>query len=160
MNPINPTTGLADTTLVEQAMKATVRSYKGGAHALGIHLNKSPGVLSNEINPSQPHHKLGLLDAVAIMHLSQDFQILKAIAACVNHSIVHLGDFAATCDTELLDIYAQWHAEIGDVSREVSAALADGRITRDEFHRIRKEGMEQIHFFFEFLARVEALIDE
>ncbi|WP_422452456.1 phage regulatory CII family protein [Endozoicomonas sp. ALC066] len=160
MNPLNPKTGQPDTTLVEQAMKATVRNYKGGAQALGAHLNKSPGVLSNEINPSQPHHKLGLLDAILIMHITRDVQILKAMAACVNHSIINLGDFSATCDTELLNMYARWHAEIGDVSREVSAALSDGRITRDEFHRIRKEGMEQIHFFFEFLARVEALIDD
>ena len=143
-----------------QALKATTASYSGGAKALGERLRKSPGVLSNEINPSQPNHKLGLLDAIHIMHLSKDFRILEAVAACLNHSMINLGDFSASSDVELLDLYARWHGSIGDVAQEVSAALADGRIEREEFDRIRKEGMEQIHWFFEFLARVEALIEE
>ena len=160
MNTINPTNGLPDTTLVQKSMKGTVSRFSGGARAMGQLLNKAPNVLSNEINSSQPHHKLGLLDAIYIMHISGDFQLLEAIAACLNHSIVNLGDFSATSDMELLDLYARWHGKIGDVAREVSMALADGRITRNEFDRIRQEGMEQIHWFFEFQARLEALIDE
>lgn len=160
MNTTNPINGLPDTTLVKKAIKNTVSRYRGGARAMGKLLNKAPNVLSNEINPSQPNHKLGLLDAIYIIHISGDFQLLEAIAACLNHSIVSLGDFSATSDTELLDLYARWHGEIGDVAREVSMALEDGRISRDEFERIRQEGIEQIHWFFEFQARLEALIDE
>ena len=85
--------------------------------------------------------------------------MLETLAACLNHSIVHLGDFSATSDTELLSLYARWHSEIGDVAREVSGALESDRLTRDDFHRIRKEGIEQVRWLFEFLARIEALVE-
>ena len=160
MNPLNPDTGWPDTTLVEQALKATVKNYPGGAQALGERLDKAVGVLSNEINPDQPGHKLGLLDAIRIMHLCRDFRILEALNACLNHSVINLGDFSTTSDSSLLDIYARWHAEIGDVAKEVSGALENKRLSREDFHRIRKESIEQVRWLFEFLARVEALVDD
>ena len=160
MNPIHPTTGKPDTTLVAQAFSQLATDYKGGKSALSSALGKSANTLANELNPEQPNHKLGLVDAIYLMHIAHDARPLKAIAACLNHTVIGLGDFTATNDVELLDQYAKWHSEIGDVAREVSLALGDGRITRNEYHRVLKEGMDQIQQFFEFMARMEALIDD
>ena len=160
MNPIDPNTDLPDMALVYRAFESLAKDYKGSRKALSLKLGKSANTLSNELNSSMPGHKLGLADAIALMHLAKNYSPLQAIAATLNHTITHLGEFSSTGDVELLSAYADWHREIGKVAREVSLTLSDGSIQRSDYHRILQEGIGQVQAFFEFLARLEALVDD
>lgn len=149
-----------DLSLIQAALKKACEKHPGGINGLSLALGKGPHTLANELNPGMTSHKLGFFDALTILAQVKDPVPLRAIAAALNHTVIPLGDFSETSDIELMNAYANWHAEIGDVSREVSRALEDGQVEREEYHRIRHEGMEQIQKFFEFLARLEALIDD
>ena len=138
----------------------TLQNYTGGAVAVAPYLNKSSHSLCNEVNPRFNKAKLGLVDAVGIMLVTQDNRILKSMAQLMGFALIHIGRFDGVSDMELLDAYAEWHLEVGDVAHEVRTALADGKVTRDEFERIHKEGQEQITAFYEFMRRLEGLIDE
>lgn len=159
MDALNPSRKRPEMALIYDACCTLAHEFPGGLSGLSERLGKSVKTLSNELNPGQTRHKLGLGDAVELMRITRNYKPLQAVAAALNHTVVYLGDVSATSDTELLNTYAEWHREIGDVAREVAAALQDGLIEREEYLRVRKEGMEQIHVFFQFLARLEALID-
>ncbi|WP_240435528.1 phage regulatory CII family protein [Photobacterium salinisoli] len=139
------------------ACRETLRQFNNTC-LLEHQLNKRAGVLANEINPNQKHHKLGLMDAITLMKLTGDVQILRALAAEMNHSIYFLANYQAISDLELLNSYSNWHAEVGDVNRELSAALADGDIQREEFERIERALQESFAAALEFLSRVRALV--
>lgn len=137
-----------------------VHEYPGKAPALAPKVNKTSASLSNEVNyRTGGNAKLGVLDAVELMLHTENFDLLMDINMACGFSAFKLGDFSGICDAELLNFYGQWHGEIGDVAREVSKALEDNVITQDEFLRIRREGIEQIHAFLGFLARLEGLVE-
>ncbi|MCM0151641.1 phage regulatory CII family protein [Photobacterium galatheae] len=142
---------------VTTACRETLRQFNNTC-MLEQQLNKRTGVLANEINPKQKHHKLGLMDAITLMKLTGDVQILRALAAEMNYSIYFLANYQTISDLELLNSYSNWHAEIGDVNRELAAALADGDIQRDEFERIERALQESFAAALEFLSRVRALV--
>ncbi|MEI8634698.1 phage regulatory CII family protein [Vibrio sp. PP-XX7] len=73
---------------VVSACQLTLKSF--GAEKLAQLLGKNTTVLRNEINPNQHGHKLGLLDALRVMQLTGDVQILRALAGELNYSIISL----------------------------------------------------------------------
>lgn len=142
---------------VVTACHNTLRQF-GNTAELERQLNKRSGVLPNEINPKQTGHKFGLMDAITVMTITGDVQILRAIAAQLNYSIYFLADYHSISDVELLNSYSNWHAEIGDVNRELAAALADGDIQRHEFERIERALQESFAAALEFLNRARSLV--
>jgi len=148
-----------DFSLVQSSLKKACEQHPGGINGLSQALGKGTHTLANELNPGMTSHKLGLFDALALLALIQDHAPLRAIAGALNHTVIPLGDFSMTSDVELMNAYSLWHAEIGDVAREVSKAMEDGRIEMKEYQRILKEGLEQVQQFFLFMSRLEALID-
>ncbi|KFA98765.1 hypothetical protein HW45_06990 [Vibrio sp. ER1A] len=142
---------------VRQACLSTMRGFHNTAELEQL-LGKRPGVLANEINPKQRSHKLGLADVIDLMHITEDVQILRAIAAEFNHSIYFLADYAVITDDELLKCYSNWHAELGDVNRAFGEAIADNRIEPEELIRIEKELVESFQAALTFLNRVRSLV--
>jgi len=151
----------AELQLVREAAHNLVHDTLGQTSTLARLIGKKPNSLSNEVslNPTS-QAKLGLEDSIRLQQITQDFRILHAYASALNHSVIPLGGFVGVSDIELLNSYANWHREIGDVAIAVSKALEDKRITRSELKRIRREGMEQVQAFMVFLARAEALCDD
>lgn len=145
---------------LEEAQHQVVHQFPGGAVKLAPLVRMRPGTLSNKVNPDYDGTELFVSEAVAIQHTTKRCDILYAEAAILNHSCIPLGDFTGTSDTELLTAYVRYHAEVGQTAAAIGETLADGRITRAEFERVRREGFEDVQRFFEFLSRLEALIDE
>ncbi|AWL12791.1 hypothetical protein HMF8227_02339 [Saliniradius amylolyticus] len=144
---------------VERAAYDFVR--RKGARYFETLLGKKPNVLSNEVNPNTPTHKLGLLDSLLMQLDTSDFSILHTCNHVCGFQAVALGrNFHDTSDMELLNRYSNWHAEIGDVNRELNSALADGDISAKEYERIEREFFEAIAAGFEFLARARHLVPE
>lgn len=134
-----------------------VHGYPGGAVALAQRVGMRPGTLSNKVNPDIDTHHLTVDEAVAIQAATGDCRILEAEAQVLGRVAVALGDFATTSDVELLDLYAELHAELGDVAREIGAALKDRRITPAEFQRIDTEMRQAVQAMFELRARLQGL---
>ncbi len=157
----------ADWTPLQQAAWLTVHEFRGhgpgtpsGARALAAATGKSAGTISNEVNPDVLTHKLGLEDATLYQLLSHDHRMLHAQAATLHEVCVPLPDFSRVSDVELLTAYADWQAFIGQTCGAVRDALADHRIERHEVEEIRQRGNKHVQRFFEFMSRLEALIDE
>lgn len=142
---------------VVKACYDTLKHFNNTAE-LERQLGKRPGVLPNEINPNQRSHKFGLFDAIRIMHLTGDAQILRAIAATLGYSIYSLGDYSGISDVELLNCYSQFHAEVGDMNRAIAESLADGDIEQHEFERIENELQQVFAAALELLERLRALV--
>ncbi|SIO94680.1 phage regulatory CII family protein [Vibrio spartinae] len=143
---------------VIHACSQTIKSF--GTAGLEQYLDKRPGVLNNEINPHQTGHKFGLIDALKVMQLTGDVQILRSMASELNYSIYFLGNYHTISDVELLNCYSNWHSEIGDVCRAISEALADGDIERNELERIEREFQESFAAALELLQRLRALVTD
>ncbi len=142
---------------VVRACYDTLKKFNNTAE-LERNLGKRPGVLPNEINPNQHSHKLGLFDAIRLIKLSGDIQILRAIAAELGYSIYFLGDYSGISDVELLNCYSQLHAEIGDMNRAIAESLEDGDIEQHEFERIERELQQVFTAALELLERLRALV--
>ena len=155
-----PSQDQPDFSLIHTTLKQACEDYPGGIRELSRTIGKAPHTLANEINPSMPTHKLGLFDAITLLSLIKDPLPLMAIASVLDHTIIPLRDFSHTSDTELMSAYTQWHAEIGDVARELATALENERIGLEEYQRILREGLAQVQKFFAFMARLESLIDD
>lgn len=147
-------------TVIQQAIYSLVHEHKGGAAQLAPQVNMNPGTLANKANPSMKNHHLTVEEAVAIQKAKQDFRLLAAEAAALNHAIVPLGNFEGVSDIEILTAYANYHSEIGQTSIVIAEALNDIRITRDEYLAVHQEFFEAVSTGLEFLNRMEALIDE
>lgn len=142
---------------VVNASYSTLKQFNNTAELERL-LGKRPGVLPNEINPNQHGHKFGLFDALRLMKLTGDIQILRSIASELGYSLYFLGDYSGISDVELLNSYSQWHAEIGDVNRAIAEALEDGDIEQHEFERIERELRETFTAALALLERLRALV--
>ena len=147
-------------TPLDEAKYRVVHDFSGGAAALAPLVRMNPGTLSNKVNPSVETHHLTIDEAVAIQHTARDCRILYAEAHLLGHTCIPLGEFASISDTELLDAYARYHAEVGETAEAIRASLADGRVTPAEFAHIDREMMEDIQAKFELRARLKALVVE
>lgn len=145
---------------IEDAAYRVVHDYPGGAVKLASQLAMNAGTLSNKVNPGCEGHHLSVREALAIQHATRDFRIIQAEAQLLDGIFLHFGHIPRVSDTELLTAYARWHEDIGETAKAIAEALADGKISRTEINRVRKEFQDDIARGFEFLERLEAVCDE
>jgi len=160
--PVQPATSIPVRPEIERVKSAayeTVHSFPGKAYQLAPLIDKSAHSLLNEVNPNSTGAKLGLIDAVRIMQETNDPSMLYEVASAMGYACVYLGDFTGTSDVELLESYAAFHREVGDMAREVAKALEDRKITRQEVEEIRVEGEQMIRAHLAFIARLEAIAE-
>jgi len=146
---------------IDAAVYDTVHDYKGGATALGAVVGIGGTVLSSKANPNTTTHHLTLREAVRIMGLTGDHQILRAVC----HELGYLDPIrriegGALADDALLDLLAGVFSESGDVARVLQQSLADGRITRGEFGLIEEQIIEAQSALATLLDRVRSLVVE
>lgn len=153
-------TGMSSSHPVEEAAYRLVHGYRGGAQALALRVGMHPGTLCNKVNPGQAGARLGVAEALALQLAAGRYDILEAEAAVCGFALVRLPDNTEVSDSELLNLYPHWHAEIGDVAETVMRTLADGRVRPAEVASVSKEFHEQVAAGFEFLRRLEGLVDE
>ena len=152
-------TGL-ELRMLNKAMHDLVHSHKNGAAGLGPLIEKAGTTLSHEVNPNSDKHKLGLVDAVRLLKITESSVLLQQICQVLGYTLVPIRKFEGCSDIEVLTMYAKWHKEIGDVGQEVSAAFLDHKLTYREYANILREGIEANAAFHAFLSRLEALLDK
>lgn len=147
---------------LDEAVFYTVHDFRKGkqrgAVALAPLVNIRPGTLSNKANPEQEHQPT-LHEGVLIMRAAKDFRILYALCSILDHTIpIPVPDLSDISDMQLLDAYANYHAEIGETSQAIREALADGEISEAEFDRIAREMDEDQQRQHELRMRLRALV--
>lgn len=130
-----------------------------GAVGLAKVMGIPAGTLSNEVNPEQETHKLGLGRAVAMTVASGDFTILHAFADTCGHLAFPKPDLSNVSDSALLDLFMARDEAAGAFAQAVAAALADGQISHKEFSRIKERAYRHAASVLEIVARLEGLID-
>ncbi len=145
---------------LDQAKHAVVHDFPGGAVRLAPLVGMKPGTLSNKVNPSIDTHHLSVDEAVAIQAAARNYAILYAEASALNHSCILLADFSGVADLELLDSYANYHAQIGELAVAIRDMLKDGRVELQEVIRIKQEFMDVVQAGFGFIARLEGLASD
>jgi len=146
---------------VTDAAYNTVHDHPGGAPVLAVRLGvASPRVLDNKVNPNCGHHKLTLDEAVKLIDFTGDLRILQAMAERAGQLLIPLPVLDNVSDTALLETYTNLFKEVGEFSAVFHDALADGRITRAELERMRKEMHDSFRAGEELLSRAEQLVDD
>ena len=165
--PLQILTFLVDLRPLAAAAKATIHDFPGSAAGLVTTLRqtdnrykKAPHTLLNEVNANSSQHKLGLFDSVLFQLASNDYRMLHAQCAALSHVAVPLGDFSGVSDVELLEAYANWHADIGMVAKEMAEAFADRRVTSPEFLILKELIYQTSRTGMELLSRLEAVVDD
>lgn len=148
------------TTDLERAMYSLVHDHEGGAPALAPLVRMNPGTLANKVNYRMDSHHLTVDEAVQIQLVRRAFPVFEAEARLFGFITVPVPRLRNVSDMQLLDAWADWHADIGETGAEIKKALQDGRITRAEIDAIRREMFEDFQRELELLQRLEALCDE
>jgi hypothetical protein len=146
---------------LDQAIYDTIHGYKGGAVSLAPRVGMNPGTLNNKAYPGHDA-QLTLRESIPIQREARDFKILHTYASCLDHAVIPLGDYSRTTDLELLDLYARYHAELGQTAQAIRECLAGegGRITRRDVRQVRRELIEDNQAGLEVLARLEGIAED
>lgn len=118
------------------AIHQTAHDAQGGLSALARAIGVGEQVLRNKVCPTSDTHKLSLREAVAIMDATDDDRILSVLADLRGYTLTRktLPDSTSIVAAVLLS-----DSEHGDVSREIQAALSDGKLTEHERAAITKQ---------------------
>lgn len=141
---------------LEKGMHHLVHSLKRGSSGLAPLINKSATTLSHEVNPNSDNHKLGFLDAVRLLKITQSFELLESLVQVLGFTLVPIRQFEKKSKAEILKMYSKWHKEIGDVANTVAIAFDDGKNSYKEYSKILKEGIEANVAFHDFLRHCES----
>lgn len=150
---------------LQTAIYETVHGFRSttgrerGAVALAPRCGMNPGTLSNKANPEMTGHILGLEESIPLQLVADDFRILHAFAASLQHVAYRLPSATQIGDVELLDAYAKVNERCGLKARAIREALRDGVVTRKEIQDIQAMFDDEVRAGLELLARLEALAE-
>ena len=150
-------------TPLQAAQWHTVHDYvapdgRRGAVALAAPMGMTPSVLSNSVDPAQPH-KLDLLQNLRLIQITQNFAILQVFNNTLHRITIELPDFSPVSDVELLMQFSEWQAAMGMTCEQSRATLADHRVEDHEVDEIERRGFNQIREFFRLVTRFRHVVD-
>lgn len=143
---------------IDEAGYRLVHDYPGGAPKLAPKVGMNVGTLLNKANPSQEKHQFTVREALAIQSLRGTTEMIDAEAQVLGGVFVRLGDFSGNSDLELLDLYAEYHAEIGETAQALRQALQEKTLTPALYREVEREAFEDAQAMFALLARLRALV--
>lgn len=145
------------TDVFEQVRTA---AYAYGVPRLAAKMGIQPGTLYNKLNndDSCSHHKITLQDFIQIINITDDFAPLLALAALFDHATYRLPDMSALGDDALLDLVNQVHINGGHSHNVLACALADGRITAEEYQRYAHESQHWLAAILALKNRVKTMV--
>lgn len=139
---------------VLDAAQATVDSYPGGAESLAPRVGMSAGILRNKVNPNCSTNHLTVQEAERIMSVSNDLQMLHAMAANHGCAVVPLGSHA---DEPVMSMILKLGMAEGDFTRTLHDALADNVITPNELTAIGNASLAEQKALTGLVMRLRSL---
>lgn len=134
------------------ALYTVARAYPGGIEALGARLGKSGEVLRKKLRPDAHTNYMSFEEMSLVVELAEGARVphakLPIEALCWRHGMVAIPLPALPNDelpnTDLYEALCNVLAEMGDVSRALSSALADNHLSKAEFDELDKEFEEAV----------------
>lgn len=143
---------------VQDAFYRVVHDF--GVQALADKMGVSAGVLYNKANANDTsHHKPTLGEAVLVTNLTEDKRVIQAFAVACGGVFLDLPDLSHISDVALLEAVSKIAVEGGEFHGAFLNALADNRISREEFHAIQTEAFQWIAAIGEAISRIEGMIE-
>jgi hypothetical protein len=134
--------------------------YPGAVPALAARMGKNQTVLQHKLNPNCSTHGINADEIEHLVDFSgSNLEVAEYFAGKVGAVVVKLADLPTVGDMELLDEFLGVLRELGELSAEFQHSWADGRITPQEFTRIRKEANDVQAQIITLLARIESLVE-
>ncbi|MBT7444866.1 MAG: hypothetical protein HN790_12995 [Methylococcales bacterium] len=142
------------------AIYDTAHSFPGGAKKLAEEMGKRPGTFNNKCDPNCETHVMTIDEVRNMMKITDDHQILRALAHEFGYACFPLPDYSGYSDIELLDSWADWDASRGKTVLAIRNALEDRRITEKELDAIEKEMREDFQKELALLSRLESISEK
>lgn len=143
---------------VADAVYRTVQKYKGGAESLAPRMGTTANVLRNKVNPNNDTHHLRLDEAVEMMALSGDAQILHAMADELGYVVVPAVGLDEFNNTELMIEFNRLYQGLGQFSARINGSLEDdGMISSKEGSSLHMDALiltSQVHAVYRQLIAV------
>ena len=144
---------------VLDAAYATVHDYKGGAAALAPRISKklTEAVLNSKVNPNTTTHHLRLDEAVKIMVLTGDHQILDAICAELGKVAIDTPNEDEVSDSSVFKHLLESGQHQGNFYSELHKALEDGVITDSEYASVQAEAYKYQKSVSSIVKKIELM---
>jgi hypothetical protein len=138
--------------------------YPGGAAELERRIGAQPNYIQNSVAPSlaESHHmNAKVLEKMLDFVPNGNMDAAKFFAMKANATVIPIPSSMGNMgDMGLLDGFMCIVKELGEFSNEFQKAWADGRITTNEFEKVRMQAHEMIAAAQVFLERVGELKEE
>lgn len=132
---------------VLHAAHLLLRSMPHAAEQFGVALNKNPNTIRNELNPCLPGHKLGMLDALEMMNMSESYGLLYQLNAACGFMAIPLPKQVIQ-EQQLIDGLCLWQSAVGAACQTIYEAIEDDVITTNEFNAISNAGNHKMSQWF------------
>ena len=123
---------------ITDALYRAVRGYPGGAESLAPRMGISSASLSHKVSPNYPGAHCSPEEMMQVCELTHDHGPLQAAASQLGYALLPL-EQGAEVDAEFSARLAADVKEFGDFIGDVSATLADGKVTDNELKRIEAD---------------------
>ena len=146
---------------IDQAKYDLVHDYHDGPKKLAAMVRMNLGTLYNKVNPTVDTHHLTVDEAIALQLAANTTSLIEAEARALGGVFLRIPlDLACIGDLELLNAWAAWHVDTGETAAAIEQALSDGKLSRDELLKIKKEMFQDFQRELELLQRLEVICDE
>jgi hypothetical protein len=139
------------------AFYQTVHDAPGGCEAIAPRMGMSAAILRNKANPNSVTNKPTLDDADRLMAVTNDYRILAALAANHGFTITKIEE-AAPSDMSVFESMTHILAQLGEYTKEVHEAFADGVLEEHEMKAIDDEMFALFQCFMQFRARLRGMV--
>lgn len=125
-----------------------------GPQGLAKLVGMREGTFYNQVNPNNEGHAPNIYTVEAMLLHTKDTQILDVLEAQCGRVAYKLPDMSKVGDTALLEDFAKFVKEFGDVGNRLTEALRDGDMTEAEVTDIEKEFSDVVAAGAAMIARL------
>ncbi|MBV7389016.1 hypothetical protein KRX11_10290 [Pasteurellaceae bacterium TAE3-ERU1] len=134
---------------IQNILHIDCKNSKGGITALALDMGVSERILSNQLNVNVEQNKLGFMDAVTLIAMTQSKKTVSAIARQIDHIIVPLPKCGGNC-SDVVGQFLEITSTCGVVGDRIKHAVEPGSdLGRDLSPREREEILEQVETLIE-----------
>lgn len=134
--------------------------YPGGVPALAARMGKNPTVLMHKLNPNNTTHHLTAHELDALDDITGSTRVAEYFAHKHQCYLVRMQMADGLDESALMDAFLDVTREWGAFCTEFQAAYADGKITKQEYKRLKKQGVEVRQRMVALTDRIFQMVEE
>lgn len=139
--------------------RITHDGYPGGLTQLAIDMNINYNTLKSKANHTIATHYFSGEELALLADLINTDEIAGYFADRRGLMCIRKPDFNGLSDSAILELFLKLQKEQGDWAKEISKAMENGSIDKEELGRIRKEYTEFVVAAAEIMNRLETFME-